>query len=312
MAKRDDSSRADRYDEWDAALQEFLAFLTLERGVSKNTVEAYRRDITQFADHARRHGISSPGGLTQDRVRAYTGTIAGSARTRARKISSLRGFLRYLARERDLVGIDPSELELPKLPRTLPHVLSYEDVTRLLESVHPHDFLSARDRAILELLYASGLRVSELCGLDLDDIDWKESLLLVRGKGGKERVVPFGSHARTALERYLEERRVLMARLGKAEAAVFVSRRGRRIRRETVFRILESRARRVGLSGVHPHLLRHSFATHLLEGHVDLRFVQELLGHASLTTTEIYTHVTKEHLRRVFAEKHPRSRKAKP
>lgn len=296
----------ERYDELDAALEGFVAHVALEKGASRHTVAAYRRDVRAFLEHARQRGVSSCAGLTVELAISFLGEKGGAPRSRARRASSIRGFLRYLVREGSVEGIDPSEIELPRLPRSLPKALPYRDVERLLESVHPVDFRGARDRAILEVMYASGLRVSELCGLNLEDVDWEEELLLVRGKGEKERLVPFGRHAREALARYLPERARALAKRAGAEPALFVSARGRRLRRETVYRIVRERARAAGMRGVHPHVLRHSFATHLLEREVDLRYVQELLGHASLTTTEIYTKVTREHLRRVFEERHPR------
>ncbi len=296
-----------RYDELDKSLEEFLSHLSLEKGFSKHTVVSYRFDLTHFLDYLRSEGIKNIRSLKIDNIRKYSQNIDLSARTKARRLSAIRSFIKHLIVEGEIEGIDPEEIELPKLPRKLPAVLSLYEIEAILNSIKEKDFFGRRDRAIIELLYATGIRVSELCGINHEDIDFSEGMVLIRGKGKKERIVPYGSYAKEAILEYMPERAKVLGKRLTGEPAFFVSRNGRRLNRESVFRIIKKRSKVVGIKVVHPHIFRHSFATHLLENGADLRTVQELLGHSSIITTEIYTHVTRTHLKEVFKAFHPRS-----
>jgi integrase/recombinase XerC len=230
-----------------------------------------------------------------------------SRRSIARKLSSARSFFRFLAREK-LADQNPFEnLLTPKLPKKLPNFLYPEELQSLLDAPEQKDARGLRDRAILEVLYGTGLRVTEIKRMNMNDVDFDEGEIKVLGKGSKERIVLFGSHARTALERYLKEGRPGLVG-GKKSPALFINRRGSRLTTRSVERMIVHYAKKAGLTKkVTPHTLRHSFATHLLSGGADLRMVQELLGHVSLSTTQVYTHITKERLKEVYDSAHPRS-----
>jgi integrase/recombinase XerC len=307
------------------ALEVFVAHLRDERGLSAHTVDAYRRDLTQFLQFAGRAGVTDPAGvepLLLRRFLALQRTRGLAAASIARKGVALRTGFRFLAR-RGLVPDDPAAgLGVPRGPKRLPVVLKPRQVERLLAGPDPVDPVGLRDRAILELLYATGIRVGELCGLRLGDVDLAADTVLVLGKGAKERVVPFGEPARAALLDYLVRGRAAMlpdqARPAGPSAsrrddagdreALFFNRRGRPMTQRDVRAMLERYRAAAGAPvGTSPHTLRHSYATHLLEGGADLRAVQELLGHVALTTTQTYTHVSNERLRRVYEQAHPRA-----
>ena len=293
---------------WAAALAEYLEILRVERGLAAHTLEAYRRDLADFAAFAARHG-ADPTAVTRSLVMAYLHHLrqAGRARaTVARRLAALRGFFGYLVQE-GRIARDPVEgMTSPRAGRPLPRVMSVEEVERLLELPRPASPAGLRDRAVLELLYAAGLRVSELVGLDLDDLLLDHGLVRCRGKGGKERVVPVAAPAVEAVRVYLERGRPRLCRRPD-QRALFLNHRGGRLSRQWVWRLLRRAARQAGVSrAVSPHTLRHSFATHLLAGGADLRAVQELLGHASITTTQIYTHLTRHHLLEAYLRAHPR------
>jgi integrase/recombinase XerC len=308
------------------ALQAFVAHLRDERGLSANTVAAYRRDLIQFLQFAGRAGVTDPAGadpLLLRRFLALQRTRGLAAASIARKAAALRTGFRFLAR-RGLVGEDPAAgLGVPRGPKRLPVVLKPSQVDRLLAEPNPVDPVGLRDRAILELLYATGIRVGELCGLRLGDVDLAADTVLVLGKGAKQRLVPFGEPARAALLDYLTKGRAAMApgpgrstaptRAAREptaadHAALFFNRRGRPMTQRDVRGMLERYRVLAGApAGTSPHTLRHSYATHLLEGGADLRAVQELLGHVALTTTQTYTHVSNERLRRVYEQAHPRA-----
>ena len=286
------------------AIESFVLELRVERGLSPLTIAAYRRDLEQFAQVA--------GTAWRRDARAVDGWVASMRRdgrqgsTLARKVAAVRSFYRWAQREglteRDIVSL----LDTPKAGRYLPDVLAVEDVARILDAV-PDDDIGLRDRAALELLYASGLRVSELVGLDTDRADLEHLWVRVIGKGNKERRVPMGEEARERLHRYLVGPRATWT-ARRPTPAVFVSTRGGRITRESVWRMVRARSEAAGITEtVTPHTFRHSFATHLLEGGADLRVVQALLGHASISTTQLYTHLTGERLREVYARAHPRA-----
>jgi site-specific recombinase XerD len=307
-------------------LEAFVAHLRDERGLSVHTVAAYRRDMTQFLQFAGRGGVNDPAQvepLLLRRFLALQRTRGLAAASIARKAAALRTGFRFLAR-RGLVPDDPAAgLGVPRGPKRLPVVLKPRQVDRLLAGPEPVDPVGLRDRAILELLYATGIRVGELCGLGLGDVDLAADTVLVLGKGAKQRIVPFGEPARAALLDYLVNGRVAMLpgtdrpatstaaskRDPKADReALFFNRRGRPMTQRDVRGMLERYRAAAGAPvGTSPHTLRHSYATHLLEGGADLRAVQELLGHVALTTTQTYTHVSNERLRRVYEQAHPRA-----
>lgn len=294
-------------DPWDLALDGFLTHLTAERGLAANTLLAYRRDAARLAVWARRRGVRGPAAVTGQGLREFLLEGAGelAPRSRARLISTLRSFFRFLCSEGELSRDPTTTIQSPRTGRKLPAVLSVRQVARLVDAAEDE-----RDRAVLELLYGCGLRVSELCALDVTDLDAREGLLRVRGKGDKQRLLPVGEPALAAVGRYREsDRRRALG--GRTAAALVLNRRGGRISRVAVWNLVKRYARTAGLvETVSPHTLRHCYATHLLEGGADLRAVQELLGHADIATTEIYTHVDRAFLVEAYRAAHPRARGA--
>ncbi|HEV8648172.1 MAG TPA: tyrosine recombinase XerC [Actinomycetes bacterium] len=294
------------------AVDLFVAHLRDERGLSPNTVAAYERDVVQFFGFAARAGVTKPSRvepLLLRRFLALLRTRGLAPSSMARKGAALRACFKYLAR-RGLVAASPAaDLGTPRGPRRLPVVLKQGQVEELLARPEPVDPVGLRDRAILELLYATGMRVGELCGLGLDDLDLGADAVRVLGKGAKQRIVPFGAPARAALVEYLSKARsALLPAAGEVDRrALFFNRRRRPMTPRDVRGMLERYRVGVAPPGTSPHTLRHTFATHLLEGGADLRAVQELLGHVALTTTQTYTHVSKERLRQVYEQAHPRA-----
>jgi integrase/recombinase XerC len=295
------------------AVDVFVAHLRDERGLSPNTVAAYERDVTQFFRFAGRAGVDDAGQVDPMLLRRFLALLRTrglAATSLGRKAAALRVCFRYLAR-RGLVAADPAaELGTPRAPRRLPVVLKQRQVAELLARPEAVDPVGLRDRAVLELLYATGMRVGELCGLRLPDVDLGDDSVRVTGKGGKQRVLPFGEPARVALLRYLSEgRSAMVPRQGDASIreALFYNRRRKPMTPRDVRGMLERHRVGIAPQGTSPHTLRHSFATHLLEGGADLRSVQEFLGHVALTTTQTYTHVSNERLRRVYEQAHPRA-----
>ena len=304
----------------DRALDAYLRHVTIERGLSAHTVAAYRRDLGPYRQWLADRGIDDSEQVTAALVTEYIAERAASdpppaATSRARLQSSVRGMHRFLVVE----GIDPvdptTHVRPPKMPRRLPKALTIAQVEALLAAAGPEpaaatpgDLVALRDRALLELLYATGARVSEAVGLDVDDVT-DGDILRVRGKGSKERIVPIGSYARAAVDAYLPRARPELARRGKASPRLFLGARGAPLSRQSAWLVIQAAAERANLEAhVSPHTLRHSFATHLLQGGADVRVVQELLGHASVATTQIYTHVSVDALRDVYATSHPRAR----
>ncbi|MDO8144939.1 MULTISPECIES: site-specific tyrosine recombinase XerD [unclassified Isoptericola] len=304
----------------ESGLRDYLAHLRVERGLSTNTVQAYRRDLTRYADFLGVRGRTAPAEVTEADVEAYLDAVrAGddggrplSASSTARALAALRGWHRFALAEGD-ADTDPSaDVAAPTKTRRLPHALSVDAVARLLAAASAGDGATGlRDRALLELLYSTGGRISEVVGLDVDDVGTEDAVRLF-GKGGKERVVPVGSYARDAIDAYLVRARPALVEAGsvrgRSTPALFLNARGTRLSRQSAWAVLQRAADRAGIAEhVSPHTLRHSFATHLLAGGADVRVVQELLGHASVTTTQIYTMVTPEALREVYAAAHPRA-----
>ena len=291
---------------------EFLNYLTYERNVSVNTVEAYRTDLESFVSFLCNDYFTLGRDLLDLRkvdnltIRAYLAHLARRKLSRsstARHLSALRTFFRYLIREGRVDANPARVVATPKKEKHLPSVLQPADITLLLEQPDVDTPLGLRDRAFLELMYASGLRISELVGVDVDDIELHARLVKVRGKGSKERIVPFGSKAEEAIRRWLQKRNA-----PPDESALFVNHRGARITARSVRRIFDRYVRGAALrAGVSPHTLRHSFATHLLNAGADLRAIQELLGHASLSTTQKYTHLNDWELLKVYRKAHPRA-----
>ncbi len=295
--------------DWTALLDDYLSHLTLDRGLSLKTVEAYSADVIRFISFSDRSRISGPEAVRPSDVVAWLEeerTSGISPRTMARRLSALRGFFRFLSQVQ-AVETDPlTTVDTPRIGRTLPGVLTTDMVESLLQRPDATKPVGLRDRALLELTYASGLRASEAVGLRLHDIDRRLFYLRITGKGNKERIVPIGETAMEWLERYLSQARPRL--LGKVQSdLVFVGRKGRPLTRQRFWQILKGHAAAAGVRGpVSPHTLRHSFATHLLAGGADLRVVQMLLGHSDITTTQIYTHVDMERLREVHRKFHPR------
>ena len=291
-------------------LDSYVNHLKLERSISPLTVRNYARDVGGFLDFLGTQGIESPAMVTRSTLRHYLGWLHERGIVRAsisRKLSALRSFYRYLARE-NLVAVEPlSTLSAPKVERRLPTFLTSEEIQQLLCAPVNTTPQGLRDRAILELLYASGLRVSEVISLDLKDVDLGTREILVWGKGSKERVGLMGVPAAEALDLYLRHSRVKLE--GQADTrAVFLNRFGERISERSVQLLIKKHARKAGLDlRVFPHIMRHTFATHLLDGGADLRVVQDLMGHASLASTQIYTHVSQSQMRRSYLAAHPRS-----
>ncbi len=291
-------------------IEAFCDHLALERGLSERTVGAYRRDIERLRAFLEARGIHRIGDANAHDLREHMYALKSEglqATSIRRALSAIRTYYGYLLAEGQVVA-DPTErVEAPRAWRRLPGVLGREEVERLLEAPDPNDALFWRDRALLEFAYASGVRVSELTGLRIRDLDLEEGLAVVFGKGSKERIVPVGRAARAALTTYLREVRPRLVR-GSGEGVVFLNARGRPLSRMGVWKILQKHVRRAGIQRrVTPHTLRHSFATHLLEGGADLAAVQEMLGHADIATTQIYTHVEREYLRDVHRRYHPRA-----
>ena len=324
--------------EIESLLLDFLAYLELERGLSRNTLEAYRSDLLQFGGFLQRRGVramqaqhgdlaaflaelsgASGAGAGEDgetgeasgapgtRLARHVSRPPAAAATLGRKVACLRSFYRHLRRE-GLIEHDPTaDLHGPRKTQRLPRVLTRDEVARLLREPKGTEPLALRDRALLEVMYASGLRVSEVTGLELADIDLDEGMLCARGKGSKERLVPVGRQAIAALGVYCARGRPVL--LGaRSESKLFVNRRGSGLTRQGLYKIVQGHARGAGLEArMSPHTLRHSFATHLLAGGCDLRSLQEMLGHADLATTQVYTHLSAERLKDAYFSAHPRA-----
>jgi integrase/recombinase XerD len=295
-----------------AAIPPFLTHVKVEKGLSSNTVSAYKRDLVKFDAFARKRKLSLEAISRDDLVDFLAGLYRQQleSRTVARQLVTLRNFFRF-AQIQELISVDPSiNLESPKIRRSLPGYLRLEEVERLLEQPDEKTPLGLRDRAMLEVLYSTGLRVSELISLRVSDLDAKVGCVRCIGKGDKERIVPVGRKALVMVERYLREARPPLCGKGKSAGspALFVNRRGTALSRVGVWKILSAYGRRAGMRvSIKPHMLRHSFATHLLERGADLRSVQLMLGHADISTTQIYTHVVEERLKQIYKAHHPRA-----
>ena len=299
------------------ALRTYLDHLVVERGLADNTMKSYRRDLRRYVAWLAAQGVLDLDGVREDTVTGFLVSLREggpghpplSAASAGRAVVAVRGFHRFMVRE-GLTTVDPSAAVRPPTPaKRLPKALPLPDIERILEAAGaPGTTLALRDRALLEVLYGTGARISEAVGLDIDDLDPEQGTVLLRGKGSKQRIVPVGSYAQAALDAYLVRGRGELSAAGRGTPAVFLNARGGRLSRQSAWTVLARAAERAGVTAeVSPHTLRHSFATHLLDGGADVRVVQELLGHASVTTTQIYTLVTVDSLREVYATAHPRA-----
>ncbi len=292
-------------------LKHFTGWLAVERGLSANSVAAYHSDLMHFIEFLQKHGIESWSKVSRDGILDYLGECRSGGMettTLARRLVTIKIFFRYLFQERLLSENVTEVMDSPKLWQLLPDLLSSAEVERMLNvwAVNAKDLLTIRNRAILEVMYACGLRVSETSGLDLDSIKTDDRVVRVLGKGSKERIVPIGTPALQAVHRYLEKARPALVRSAD-ENALFLSDHGKRLDRERIWGIVKETARLAGITkNIHPHTFRHSFASHLLENGADLRVIQEMLGHASISTTQIYTHVDQRHLLEVHKKFFPR------
>lgn len=300
---------AEMVDDW---LDRYLQHLLVEKGLSRNTLEAYSRDLRFFADFLEAQAGPDPRAASSETILRYLKILRSrglSPRSLARNISALKGFYKFLLREGALQENPLRHLRTPRVERGLPEILSREEIERVIGRGDRQNPREPRDRAMLELLYATGLRVSELIRLSVHDVDLQVGYLRARGKGGKERVVPIGGAALRALKEYLRACGPPQPEGGRGRA-LFSGRGGKGLSRQGFWKLLRRRAAAAGIrKRITPHLLRHSFATHLLEGGADLRSVQSMLGHADIATTQIYTHVSRDHLKRLHRRHHPREYK---
>lgn len=294
----------------DKKLREFIHFLAVEKGLAKNTLLSYNRDLHSFCTYLRQNKVENFQEVKRGQITDYLNTLqkAGKATsTRSRNLASIRSFFHYLFQEKE-VDVDPTaELQSPRLEKKLPRILSAHEVGLLLEQPNELQVTGMRDKAMLEVIYASGVRVSELTSLDLGDINLEAGFLRCSGKGTKERLVPLGSQAVREVKNYLNGSRPKLVRQS-SETSLFVNQHGKRLTRQGFWKILKKYARQAGIKKeITPHTLRHSFATHLLENGADLRSVQEMLGHADISTTQIYTQISKHQLKDVYDRSHPRA-----
>jgi integrase/recombinase XerD len=300
------------------SMLDYLSHLGVERGLAANTLTSYRRDLRRYSEHLNSRGIDSVDKIGEADVLAFVGVLrAGdaehpplSAASTARTVVAVRGFHKFLLRERVVTADASAAVKPPRPPSRLPKALPLSDVEAILTAAgEAGTTLAKRDRALLEFLYGTGARISEAVGLDIDDFDADEGSVLLRGKGSKQRIVPVGSVAIAAVQDYARTGRPALVSAKTPSAAMFLNARGGRLSRQSAWTVLVKAAERAGVTAdVSPHTLRHSFATHLLDGGADVRVVQELLGHASVTTTQVYTLVTVEKLREIYATAHPRAR----
>jgi integrase/recombinase XerD len=314
VAVRREDEKGPKVDaRFEALVLDFLAYMEFERGLARNTLDAYRTDLLQYGAFLTGRGRTATDAEGPDvadflaDLAVGNGRPACSSATIARKAACLRSFYRHLRRE-ELIDKDPTAtLGAPAKSRPLPKVLSYAEVKRLLESVGGADPISLRDRALLEIMYGCGLRASEVTGLEMGEVDLRHRVVRATGKGSKERIVPLGRQAEAALSRYIRKGRPELVG-SRTEPKLFVNFRGGPLTRQGLYKIIGRHAKDVGLEGrMSPHTLRHSFATHLLSGGCDLRSVQEMLGHADVSTTQLYTHLSGERIKEVYFKAHPRA-----
>ncbi|BCW62640.1 site-specific tyrosine recombinase XerD [Paenarthrobacter sp. MSM-2-10-13] len=305
----------------DRAVTDYLQHVGVERGLAANTLSAYRRDLSRYSNFLAAQGVDQPGNITRHHVTAFVQALSDGSdggavlgvRSAARTVVAVRGLHKFWALEGTTTADPASDVHPPMPGKRLPKAISVGEVTRILEAAGSDSATGLRDRALLEFLYSTGARISEAVGLDVDDVSLEDTggdpaIVRLFGKGSKERLVPLGSYGARAVGAYVVRGRPLLASKGKGTPALFLNARGGRISRQSAWTILKTAAEKANITkDVSPHTLRHSFATHLLEGGADVRVVQELLGHASVTTTQVYTLVTADTLREVYAAAHPRA-----
>ena len=294
----------------DFHIQRFLDHVAVERGLSNKTLEAYGRDLAQLAAFLQARNVSEPRDIDEHCLASFLDSLKKknyAPTSIERKVSAVRSFIKFLCAERELSRSPLESIPTARHSRRLPKSLDVEEVSRLLDAPDVREDLGLRDKAMLETLYATGLRVSELVGLRAEDVDIRMGFLRCVGKGDKERVVPLGGMAAQCIGAYTDRVRGTLAR-GRRSEYLFLTTRGRPMSRVMFWKIIRKHAMRAGIKrSISPHMLRHSFATHLLERGADLRSIQEMLGHASIATTQVYTHVSRDHLRQVYKESHPRA-----
>jgi integrase/recombinase XerD len=288
----------------------FINYLSVEKGLAQNTLDSYQRDLRAFAGYLRRNGVNRFQETSRQNIVGYLASLQSNGKAKAtlsRNLASIRALYQFLAREKLVIENPSADLESPKPDRKLPRVMTTQEVDLLMEQPNSSQMTGLRDKAMLEVIYATGIRVTELITLDLEHINTESGFVRCRGKGNKERIIPIGSLAVRHLERYLTDCRNKLVRNG-GECALFVNQHGKRMTRQGFWKILKKYARGAGIKQeITPHTLRHSFATHLLENGADLRSVQEMLGHADISTTQIYTQVTRSKIRDVYEKTHPRA-----
>ncbi|MHB8579755.1 MAG: site-specific tyrosine recombinase XerD [Ignavibacteriaceae bacterium] len=291
-------------------MKEYLSLIRLEKNLSENTVSSYKSDISAFIRFMEEFGINDPSLVEYKHLSAFFKALSNlglSVNSAARYYSSIKGFFLFLYKNKYIKNDPVEKLSSPKLKKSLPSVLSIQEVDAILSMPQVDEKLGLRDRAILELLYACGTRVSELAFLKLSDLYFNEEVIRVFGKGSKERLIPIGSSAVSWITKYLQQSRPLLEKKTKSENYVFLNNRGTKLSRMGVWKIVERYSKEAGINKkIHPHTFRHSFATHLLEGGADLRAVQEMLGHVDISTTQIYTHIDREYIKQVHKDFHPR------
>ncbi len=291
-------------------LKEYLSVLKLEKNLSDNTVASYKNDINSFLQFVESRKIEDPSAIKQNHITDFFKSlkeIGLASSSAARYYSSLKGFFTFLFLSRYITENPIEKVSSPKLAKNLPSVLTVEEVDSVLSKPDTKNKLGLRDKAVLELLYACGTRVSELINIKISDLFFDDEVIRVFGKGSKERIIPIGSSAVKWINKYLKESRVLLMKKTKSENYLFLNNRGTKLSRMGVWKIVDRYVKEAGIEKeVHPHTFRHSFATHLLEGGADLRAVQEMLGHADISTTQIYTHIDRDYIKQVHKDFHPR------
>lgn len=292
-------------------IEEFLSYLSIERGLSRNTISSYKTDLVHFADHLTGKGIDDVDKVRRQDITDYMLGLKDkgiSSNSISRALVSIKMFYKFLVQERLAREDVPGVLESPKLIRPLPNVMAAQEVDKLLAAPDLRDWMGIRDKAALELMYATGMRVSELVELSMEGLNLDVGFIKCRGKGDKERIVPIGKAAKEAIERYVSKVRPALQKEGAQDKHLFLSRLGRKVSRVSFWKMIKKNAKLARIKrDIAPHTLRHSFATHLLERGADLRVVQEMLGHADISTTQIYTHINKERLKSIHKQFHPRA-----
>ena len=291
-------------------LKEYLAHIKLEKNLSKNTVSSYKNDITAFISYLKNKGKEDPSIISSNDIGGFFKTLNElglSGSSSARYFSSLKGFFLYLLKNKYILKNPIEKITAPKIAKRLPGVLDVNEIDKILSAPEVNDKLGLRDKAMLELFYACGTRVSELIDLKVNDLFFDDEIIRVFGKGSKERLIPIGSSAINWVGEYLKKSRPLLMKKSKSENNLFLNSRGSKLSRMGVWKIIDRYVKEAGIEKeVHPHTFRHSFATHLLEGGADLRAVQEMLGHADISTTQIYTHVDRDYIKQIHKQYHPR------